>query len=125
MLDGTAIETLKVRNERLRTISDHDKWLKVNGEFHDMILRVGGDETGLELIEWLRSRASRYVRMWSGDGGIHRPEEASREHDEIIALIEARDGAGARSAVEAHVRHTGDRLVAFGIARAETEGGGK
>ena len=118
LVDEASLETLKAKNERLRTISDHTKWLKVNAEFHDVILQLGGDETGLELIEWLRSRASRYVRMWSGDGGIHRPEEAGREHAEIIALIESGDAAGARAAVESHVRHTGERLVAYGKSRA-------
>jgi DNA-binding GntR family transcriptional regulator len=116
LIDEAAIKSLRSKNDRLLTISDHGKWLKVNAEFHDDILRVGGDETGLELIEWLRSRASRYVRMWSVDGVIHRPDEAGREHAEIIDLIERGDAAGARVAVESHIRHTGERLVAYGLA---------
>lgn len=122
LYDEAAIKALKSKDERMRECSDHARWLKLNGEFHDAILRVGGDETGLELIEWLRSRASRYVRLWSGDGGIHRPDEAGREHGEIIALIERGDAAGARAAVEAHVRHTGDRLEAQGRAIQEARG---
>jgi DNA-binding GntR family transcriptional regulator len=111
------IEALKAKNERMLSCADHGRWLKLNGEFHDIFLRVGGDETGLELIEWLRSQASRNVRMWSGEGGgIHRPEEAGREHEEIIELIESGDADGARTAVESHIRHTGERLVAAGRA---------
>ncbi|MBS1879552.1 MAG: GntR family transcriptional regulator [Actinobacteria bacterium] len=119
LIDAAAISSLRSKNEQMREIADHERWLKANGEFHDVILAVGGDETGFELIEWLRSRSRRYVRMWSGPGELHRPEEAGREHDEIVRLIELGDAPGARAAVEAHVRHTGERLVAYGRAREQ------
>ena len=125
LFDAARLAELKAANERMRGTDDHEGWLAYNGQFHDVILDAGGDETGLELIEWVRSRTWRYLRMTNGDNFVHRPDEVGREHGEIIALIESGDGAGARHAVEVHIRHTGERLVAYGLRQsAAAEGDG-
>jgi DNA-binding GntR family transcriptional regulator len=116
-LTEATLEKLRAKEVAMRAIHDHAKWLQVNGEFHRMILAAAGDETGLELVDQLKSRAERYVRMWSGGEGIHRPEEAGQEHVEILSRIADGDAAGARDAVERHIRHTGERLVAYGRSR--------
>jgi DNA-binding FadR family transcriptional regulator len=62
----------------------------------------------------LKSRAERYVRMWGSGGGLHRPEEAGADHVKILDLVAAGDAKGARTAVENHIRTTGERLVTYG-----------
>lgn len=113
------IKELRAKDRAMRKISDHSKWLRLNGEFHNAILAAGGDETGLELVGQLKSRVERYVRMWSSGEGIHRPVEAGKEHAKILDCIAAGDAAGARAAVERHIRHTGERLVAYGESLRE------
>lgn len=113
-LTAEQIEELRAREKAMREVADHSKWLRLNSEFHGLIIRAGGDETGLELVAQLRSRVERYVRMWSGGEGIHRPGEAGEEHARILDCISAGDAVGARQAVEDHIRHTGERLVAYG-----------
>ena len=116
LITEQAIETMKAKNEEMRTIRSHTRWLRLNRDFHDLILTAGEDEIGLELIEQLRVRSERYVRMWSGGRGIHDPEGVEPEHAEMIRAIEARDASAARAAVERHIRHTGERIVAYGTS---------
>jgi DNA-binding GntR family transcriptional regulator len=111
------LKDLRAKEKAMRKVADHSKWLRLNSEFHQMINRAAGDETGLELVAQLRSRVERYVRMWSDGEGIHRPAEAGKEHVRILDCIAAGDAAGARQAVEEHIRHTGERLVAYGKSR--------
>ena len=107
---------LRELEKSMRKVSDHEHWLELNAEFHDGLYAPSGDETTLELLSQLRARAERYVRLWSRGSGIHRPDEAGREHAEILRLVESGDGAGARKAVEEHIAHTRDRVLAHGKA---------
>lgn len=113
-LSAAEVKELRRKERAMRKIADHAEWLRLNSDFHDAILRAAGDHTGLELVAQLRSRVERYVRMWRDGDGIHRPVEAGREHARILDRIAAGDAEGARAAVEAHIRHTGERLVAHG-----------
>jgi DNA-binding GntR family transcriptional regulator len=113
-LKPAQIKDLRAKEKAMRKVTDHSRWLRLNSEFHHGILAAADDETGLELVEQLRSRVERYVRMWSSGEGIHRPDEAGKEHVKILDCIAAGDAAGAREAVEQHVRHTGERLVSYG-----------
>ena len=70
----------------------------------------------------LRLRAERYVRMWSGGKGVQNRKEVKAEHAEIIRLIEAGEAKKARLAIERHIRHTGERVVASGTAFGESNG---
>jgi DNA-binding GntR family transcriptional regulator len=90
---------------------EHDRWLALNARFHSILYQPSGAQTSLELIEQLRVRGERYVRLWSRGSGIHRRLEAGEEHVEIVALVEAGDAAGARVAVERHIAHTRERLI--------------
>jgi DNA-binding GntR family transcriptional regulator len=113
-ITAAQIKELRAKEKAMRKVADHARWLRLNSEFHNGILAAAGDETGLELVGQLKSRVERYVRMWSSGEGIHRPVEAGKEHAKILDFIAAGDAAGARAAVEAHIRHTGERLVAHG-----------
>jgi DNA-binding GntR family transcriptional regulator len=115
------LDEARAINEQLRTESDHTRWLELNAELHELLYRPSGALATLELLAQLRSRAERYTRMWSRGTGVHRPVETCAEHDRIIELMAAGDAAGARAAVERHVRHTRDRVVEAGTARSHRE----
>lgn len=102
-------------NEELRSEVDHGRWLELNARFHQLLYRPSGATMTLEMLETLRARSERYARMWSKGVVIHRPEEASREHDVIVDLVEKGDASGAAEAVRQHVLHTKERVVAFGV----------
>ncbi|MBS1879548.1 MAG: GntR family transcriptional regulator [Actinobacteria bacterium] len=105
---------LRAKNEEMKSASSHTTWLRLNNEFHAVILKASGDETGLELVEQLRLRSERYVRMWSGGKGVQNREDVNAEHAEVIELIAAGKAKKARQAIERHIRHTGERVVASG-----------
>ena len=106
---------------------DHAAWLALNARFHGILYEPSGAQTSLELIEQLRVRGERYVRLWSRGSGIHRRDEANAEHVEIVRLVEAGDAAAARVAVERHIAHTRERLIVRAEqmrAAAEANGNG-
>lgn len=99
---------------------DHARWLELNARFHALLYAPSGAETSLELIDQLRVRGERYVRLWSRGSGIHRPAEAGREHAEILRLVAAGDGPAARRAIERHIGHTRERLLQRGAVMLGT-----
>jgi DNA-binding GntR family transcriptional regulator len=113
-MDAARLKELRSMDRGMRGVEDHSRWLQLNARFHQLLYEPSGAETTLELIDQLRTRAERYVRMWSRGGGVHRPVEAGREHALIIKLAAKGDGPGARRAVEEHITHTRDRLIAHG-----------
>jgi DNA-binding GntR family transcriptional regulator len=102
-------EELAMRDERV-----HADWLRRNALFHQTMNEYAQDQTAMELVALLRSRAERYVHMWTGGEGVHNPETAGTEHALILDRVGAGDIEGARQAVEEHIRATGRRLVAHG-----------
>jgi DNA-binding GntR family transcriptional regulator len=123
-IDAALLKKLNALEKEMRGQADHARWLGLNARFHQMLYEPSGAEVTLELIEQLRARAERYVRLWSKGTGIHRPKEAGREHVEILKLVEKGDGAGARRAIEDHVRHTRDRVIQRGREEAALNGDG-
>ncbi len=117
MLSAGDLRAAKALDEQMRGDVDHARWLELNARFHRLLYAPSGAETTLELIDQLRARGERYVRLWSHGPGIHRPLEAGEEHTAIVALCESGDAAGARAAIERHIHHTRDRLLAHGTAR--------
>lgn len=102
-------EELAMRDEAV-----HADWLRRNASFHQTMNEFAQDQTAMELVLILRSRAERYVHMWTRGEGVHDPETAGKEHALILDRVEAGDPEGARQAVEEHIRATGRRLVGHG-----------
>src|SRR5207244_9359026 len=98
--DEETLAELRELEAELRDEDDHARWLELNARFHRLLYEPSGAQTALELVDQLRARGERYVRLWSRGSGIHRPVEVSREHQEILRLVEQRDAAGARRAGE-------------------------
>lgn len=119
-IDAKRLSELRSLDKQMRSEQDHARWLELNAHFHQMLYEPSGAKTTLELAEQLRGRAERYVRLWRGGSGLHRPREAGREHAQILKLVADGDAAGARSAIEQHIGHTRDDLIARGQAILES-----
>jgi DNA-binding GntR family transcriptional regulator len=122
LITPAQLKELRSFEREMRTIEDHGDWLVRNAEFHRRLYEPAGAHMALELVEQLRARAERYVHLWSGGAGLHRPVEVGREHAAILRLMAKRDGPGARKAVEDHIRHTRDRLVAYSREQSSADG---
>lgn len=116
------VKQLRSSEKLMRAEPDHEQWLRLNAEFHRTMNQYANDTTGLELVAQLKSRVERYVRIWGSGGGLHRPEEAGAEHMEILDYVAVGDAKGARTAVEHHIRTTGERLVAYGRSQQRKHG---
>lgn len=114
------VKQLRATEKAMRTEEDHKEWLRLNSEFHRTMNQYAHDVIALDLVTQLSARAERYVRMWAGGRGVHRPDEAGADHVEILGLVAEGDAQGARAAVERHIRTTGERLVAYGTTRQQT-----
>ena len=121
-VDAALLDVLRRLELKMRAVDDHARWLELNAELHRRLYAPSGAETTIELIDQLRARAERYVRLWSRGGGVHRPVEAGREHEEILRLAGNGDAAGVRDAIVQHVRHTRDRIAATGGNGASGDG---
>lgn len=121
-IDAALLKKLNTLEKEMRAVSDHARWLELNARFHQTLYEPAGAELTLELIDQLRARAERYVRLWSKGAGIHRPKEAGREHAGILKLVGQGDGRGARKAIEEHVLHTRDRVIERGREEAARNG---
>jgi DNA-binding GntR family transcriptional regulator len=111
-IDDAQLLALRALEKQMRKEDDHVRWLELNARFHRMLYEPSGRETTLELIDQLRARAERYVRLWSRGMGVHRPMEAGSDHARILDLVARGDAPGARQAIERHVANTRDRVVA-------------
>lgn len=73
------------------------------GEFHATIYRAGGNEVNLALLAQLQGRIDRY-RFLSTSTGVRRNRSAIREHQQIVAALEARDLPAAAAALDTHLQ---------------------
>lgn len=98
-------------NRELGKVKSHQKWLRLNAEFHHTLYAPSGKLEALDVLAGLRSRAERYVQVWSEGRGIERGAAAVREHARILKHVRAGDADAARAAVIAHIEHTRDAVM--------------
>ena len=110
-MDAARLRRLQAIDDEMRQVSDHGRWLKLNSRFHDTLYEPSEAQTALELAEQLRTRAERYVNLWTHGQGMQRNAEAGGEHQRIIQAVGAGDVERARTEVERHILHTRDRLL--------------
>lgn len=112
-IESATLKQARALEREMREPTEHQHWLELNARFHRLLYEPSGATMTLELIDQLRGKAERYARLWSSGSGIHRPTETGREHRGILALVAKGDAAGARQAIEQHIHHTRDEVVAL------------
>jgi DNA-binding GntR family transcriptional regulator len=120
-LDPAALDAAEAVNERMLAETDHARWLALNAEFHRRLAAPAGAVTTFEVLDALRLRAERYVRLWNHGSVVRRGRKAHAEHADILELLRAGRAADARSAVERHVMHTRDRVLTRGALASEED----
>lgn len=110
-IEETDLARLGELIEQMRTEDDHLAWIALNRHFHQVLYAPSNLPTTLQLSGQLRGRAERYLRLWSAGRGVHRNEEANREHERIVQYVREGDAAAARREVEQHVLHTRDEII--------------
>ena len=100
--------------------ADLGTWGKLNWDFHSALYAPAGRDTTYRMIQRLHTACDRYIRLQLRlDEGRH---AAHVEHEEILALVEARDRRGAAKALRAHILITGKKLI-DGLSAAGAIGG--
>lgn len=107
--DLARLRTLQTRMEGHHRNGKLDDYFAVNGEIHNMIVRMARNTPLREAHETLISRAerARYLAL----GADRRWSNSVNEHADILAAIEARDSEAAGRLLGSHVRSTGTALL--------------
>jgi len=90
---------------------NHQKWLKLNYEFHNQIYMSAEQPVLFELISMLRNRTSHYVKTYTFL--LDRFEVAMMEHKEILDATLQKDGKKASHATKKHLDTLAKSLVTF------------
>ena len=115
-LNGSArqIAELKRLAREMREVDDWDSYEELDSAFHDLIAESAGNPLLLEV-----SRIVNGVRQAVVWGRLYLPKErptpdyhSFREHDDIVAALEARDRGGARQAMRRHIESTLGTMMA-------------
>lgn len=79
------------------------EYLSKDSDLHLTILRYTGNDRLVDLVAQLRSQTRLFgLSRLAAQGRL---ADSAREHHEILAAIAARDAAGARELVRAHIAH--------------------
>jgi len=90
---------------------NHQRWLKLNYEFHNQIYESANQPVLFELISMLRARTSHYVRTYTFL--LDRFDVAMMEHKEILDAILQKDGKKVAHATKKHLDNLAKSLVSF------------
>jgi DNA-binding GntR family transcriptional regulator len=91
-----------------------DRWVALNGEFHDAINQASGRPRLLELIQRFREQSQPYIRLYVQR--LHKSAQARKEHQAILDALADRDPERAEVAVRDHLISTGRAVAAFARA---------
>jgi len=89
--------------------ADLQNWGKLNWDFHAALYAPAGRDYTFRMIERLHTNCDRYIRLQLRlDEGR---KEAHAEHEQILALVQAKDRRGATKALRDHILATGKKLI--------------
>ncbi len=104
--------------DQMERISEHDRWVGANREFHRLLLDAAGQDFTCELIGQLSSQVERYLRLLGA--GPMREAQAGEEHRAMLAAVAARDAATAMRLATEHIHHTRRLVLEALSARSRT-----
>ncbi len=90
---------------------DLDQYVELVHEYHDLIMRGAGNSKLLQLYKTLMNQLlhSKFVHLTVRKSG--RAPQSDREHQGVLHVIEARDGATAERLMREHVRASHQALM--------------
>lgn len=110
-LNAGALERLRNLCDEMDRIRDYDyNWVLKNWEFHRTLYQPSESKAAITLVERVNLKVERYVRR---TGNRDRLRQAAAEHRRILADIERRNFASARTRMQEHILHTGEQIRQF------------
>lgn len=99
------------RSEQAVANGDFDQYVELVHEYHDLIMRGAGNAKLMQQYRMLMNQLlySRFVHLSVRRSG--RLPQSDREHQSILHVIEARDGATAERLMRDHVRASHQALM--------------
>lgn len=88
---------------------DQERLFQLGAELHELAIQASGNQRLASIVGTMRAQIARYSRLASTLP--EQSERSLREHLEVIDALERGDGAGARRAIEAHIRGVRDNLI--------------
>jgi DNA-binding GntR family transcriptional regulator len=84
---------------------NYKRYFEANLAAHEIVQEIAGNHWQKNVIQYLRSmcRLSPYVSVGKIPGRL---EESLREHEELLAAIEAHDAARAEAVMRRHIENT-------------------
>ena len=89
--------------------TEHAQWLELNRRFHHALLSPSGSPVAMTIVERLVGRVERYLRR---SEGVHRAEEAGKEHRQILRALKRGDVERAKDILSCHILSTWRRVSA-------------
>lgn len=102
------IERLHGKLEKYFAADDHERYLKVNHEFHELLQEMAGNGVLNEVINSLRDRIQlyRYRQLYQPD----RFQASVNEHRGLLEALRRRDPAAAESLMKTHLMNQCEAL---------------
>lgn len=99
--DFKKIEKLHLKLEKHFLAKDHERYLKVNSQFHHLLQELTGNQVLNEVINGLRHKILlyRYRQLYERD----RFEASMNEHRNLLEALRRRDPAAAESLMKIHL----------------------
>lgn len=110
-IDAALLAQLRAIEDSMSVERDYVRWRELNTSFHRTLYEPSRSEMALEIVDQLRARTERYVRLWSLEFGDI--SSAGPDHEEILEAVAAGDPARARGAIEHHIAEIRDRVTAL------------
>ena len=107
--DDDALARLADHNAEMHAAADDDyRFMRADTSFHLELARATGNPLLAEAVERSRLAMARALEVLPDSPAWH--DRSVTQHAELLEALRARDAAGARRAMERHVRDTGRAL---------------
>lgn len=107
-VDLAALDRLVQAEVDARRNGDRARAIRLSGEFHVVLAKLGQNDVLAEFLCELIMRSSLIIGFFAGSSHVLCQDD---EHGEIAAAIRSGDGKKASDLVEAHLRHIEAQLV--------------
>ena len=111
MAERATIQHVHREAEALVRCRDHDGYIAINREFHDLIYQATHNEVLVEQAIALRTRLSEFRSAQLRDEG--RAQASWAEHEAILVAMAQGDGASAERHMRAHLLNASSALQAL------------
>ncbi|SNR50979.1 GntR family transcriptional regulator [Paracoccus sediminis] len=107
-IDLAALDKVVQAEIAARESGDRARAIRLSGEFHMVLAKIGQNDVLAEFLHELVMRSSLIIGLFSGSNHVLCQDD---EHGEIAAAIQRGDGIRASDLLEAHLRHIEAQLI--------------